>query len=270
MENSESNNTIVTANTDLLLTPSSGGPPGGGGGGAVTPGGEVAIVTALRRGTTRQDIERTLEAGLFNNGADSSAPAADNLQSSSSSGAAARTNLLSSPRSGGGGGGGGGSSRPASASRGLSPSPSNLSGTSGSSRPRSGRRPTLKGLTRAVEQDEHEPLSVVIFKWALILAGSVMLGAVVYIMGEVIWEWIVSEKPSSGGGAEEVVGGGAGSGGVDVLLNSTSAINSTNGTAMGESQDNNGKEQRGGSIDELQLDKAGKDTVGGGGSESNL
>ncbi len=269
MENSVSNNTIVTANTDLLLTPSSGEPPGGGGGGVVTPGGEVAVITALRRGTTRQDIERTLEAGLINNGADSSAAAAgDNLQLSSS-GAAARTNLLSSPRSGGGGGGGGGggSSQPASASQGLSPSPSNLSGASGSSCPPSRRRPTLKGLTRAVEQDEQEPLSVVIFKWALIFAGSVMLGAVVYIMGEVIWDWIVSEKPSSGGGAEEVVRGGAGSGGVDVLLNLTSATNSTNGIAMVESWDKNGKEQRGA---ELQLDEAGKDAGGGGVSESNL
>ena len=40
-----------------------------------------------------------------------------------------------------------------------------------------------------VEQIEHVPIGIVIFKWILIIVGSVMLGAVLFFMGEVIYAW---------------------------------------------------------------------------------
>jgi len=47
----------------------------------------------------------------------------------------------------------------------------------------------LKTLHRVVEQDEREPICVIFFKWALIVVGTVMLGAVIFIMGDVIVRW---------------------------------------------------------------------------------
>ena len=40
-----------------------------------------------------------------------------------------------------------------------------------------------------VEQFEEEPIGIVIFKWALIVVGIVMLGVVLFFMGEVIYQW---------------------------------------------------------------------------------
>ena len=40
-----------------------------------------------------------------------------------------------------------------------------------------------------VEQVENEPTFVVIFKWTLIVIGLAMLGAVLFFMGEVIYDW---------------------------------------------------------------------------------
>ena len=51
------------------------------------------------------------------------------------------------------------------------------------------RRSTLKNLHRIVEQDDREPICVILFKWGLIIAGALMLGVVLFFMGEVIWAW---------------------------------------------------------------------------------
>ena len=42
---------------------------------------------------------------------------------------------------------------------------------------------------RLVEQFEEEPIAIVIFKWILIGVGIVMLGVVLFFMGEVIYQW---------------------------------------------------------------------------------
>lgn len=52
------------------------------------------------------------------------------------------------------------------------------------------RKSTLRNLHRVVEQSEEEPLCVIIFKWTLIVVGALMLGLVMFIMGEVIHAWI--------------------------------------------------------------------------------
>ncbi len=48
---------------------------------------------------------------------------------------------------------------------------------------------SLKQAHRLLEQDDQEPLSTVLFKWVLIVMGLIMLGAVLYLMGEVIYAW---------------------------------------------------------------------------------
>ncbi len=44
-----------------------------------------------------------------------------------------------------------------------------------------------KRIHRIVEQIEQEPLGIVVFKWCLIMIGSVMLGVVLFLTGEVIY-----------------------------------------------------------------------------------
>ena len=44
-----------------------------------------------------------------------------------------------------------------------------------------------------VEQIEHEPIGIVIFKWILIIVGIIMLGVVLFFMGEVIYMWSSGE-----------------------------------------------------------------------------
>ena len=44
-------------------------------------------------------------------------------------------------------------------------------------------------MHRIVEQIDHEPIGIVVFKWCLILVGSVMLGVVLFLTGEVIYLW---------------------------------------------------------------------------------
>lgn len=46
-----------------------------------------------------------------------------------------------------------------------------------------------KRIHRIVEQMDDEPVCIVIFKWCLILVGSVMLGVVLFLTGEVIYSW---------------------------------------------------------------------------------
>jgi hypothetical protein len=50
-------------------------------------------------------------------------------------------------------------------------------------------RKSAKTFHRIVEQIDDEPISIVIFKWFLILIGIVMLGIVIFFMGEVIYAW---------------------------------------------------------------------------------
>jgi len=50
-------------------------------------------------------------------------------------------------------------------------------------------RTTAKKMHRMVEQIDQEPLGIVIFKWCLILIGSIMLGVVLFLTGEVIYLW---------------------------------------------------------------------------------
>jgi len=50
-------------------------------------------------------------------------------------------------------------------------------------------RSKAKKMHRIVEQIDHEPLGIVVFKWCLILIGSVMLGVVLFLTGEVIYLW---------------------------------------------------------------------------------
>lgn len=50
-------------------------------------------------------------------------------------------------------------------------------------------RTTAKKMHRMVEQIDQEPLGIVIFKWCLILIGSIMLGVVLFVMGEVIYNY---------------------------------------------------------------------------------
>lgn len=50
-------------------------------------------------------------------------------------------------------------------------------------------RTKVKKMHRIVEQIDHEPLGIVVFKWCLILIGSVMLGVVLFLTGEVIYLW---------------------------------------------------------------------------------
>lgn len=44
-------------------------------------------------------------------------------------------------------------------------------------------------LCRVVEQAEHEPISILIFKWCLIVVALGMLGFVLFLMGEVLYAW---------------------------------------------------------------------------------
>ena len=44
-------------------------------------------------------------------------------------------------------------------------------------------------LHRVVEQIDDEPLAIIVFKWALIAIGLVMLGIVIVFMGEVVYLW---------------------------------------------------------------------------------
>ena len=50
-------------------------------------------------------------------------------------------------------------------------------------------RTKAKKMHRIVEQIDHEPIGIVVFKWCLILVGSVMLGVVLFLTGEVIYLW---------------------------------------------------------------------------------
>ena len=54
-------------------------------------------------------------------------------------------------------------------------------------------RSKAKNLHRIVEQIDQEPMGIVIFKWCLILFGSVMLGIVLFLTGEVIYAWSSGE-----------------------------------------------------------------------------
>ncbi len=195
MEPSDSTNTIVTAHTDLL-TPTSGTQQ-------LQQQQQQAASSSMRRGAARHHDD--LETGLVGpeGGRGGTNSNNNHLGASSSSSTAARTSLIASSSSPTRGRVRGsrddGGSRPR-----RQPSPSASSTGSGSRRGgggsgSGGRQSGLKGLTRtAVEQEEHEPISVVVFKWALILAGSVMLGAVIYIMGEVIVEWISKDSADIG------------------------------------------------------------------------
>lgn len=122
--NSESNNTIVTANTDLLLTPSCSSQPG-------------AVIVPI--GEERESYHCSSSASLRRDATSKLNP--------------------SSP---------------------ASPS---------SAKPPPRRRSTLKNIHRLVEQEESEPLCVILFKWGLILAGAAMLGIVMFIMADVIYGW---------------------------------------------------------------------------------
>jgi len=54
---------------------------------------------------------------------------------------------------------------------------------------REGWKRRASSFHRVVEQIENEPTFVVIFKWTLIVIGLAMLGAVLFFMGEVIYDW---------------------------------------------------------------------------------
>lgn len=48
-------------------------------------------------------------------------------------------------------------------------------------------------IHRVVEQIDDEPVGIVVFKWLLILIGSMMLGVVLFLTGEVIYDWSTGE-----------------------------------------------------------------------------
>ncbi len=134
MENSESNNTIVTAHTDLLLTPTS----------------AVGIMAAQQ-----QQHHHHHQHHLQH-------PAGNNML----------------PVDDGG-------------ERGLRDSAPRLNTEGSAEAPaeHKRRRSSARSLHRLVEQDEREPLCVIIFKWTLIVVGAAMLGVVIFIMGDVIYSW---------------------------------------------------------------------------------
>ena len=62
-----------------------------------------------------------------------------------------------------------------------------------SNMPNKNWRSKAKNIHRIVEQIDQEPMGIVIFKWCLILIGSVMLGVVLFLTGEVIYAWSSGE-----------------------------------------------------------------------------
>ena len=58
-----------------------------------------------------------------------------------------------------------------------------------------GWKAKAKKLHRMVEQIDNEPIGIVVFKWCLIIVGTVMLGVVLFLTGEVIYDWSV--KPAT-------------------------------------------------------------------------
>ena len=52
-----------------------------------------------------------------------------------------------------------------------------------------GKKRTWKDMHRVIEQMENEPVCIIVFKWLLIVVGAVMLGVVVVIMSDVIYDW---------------------------------------------------------------------------------
>eukprot|EP00095_Tigriopus_kingsejongensis_P011122 snap_masked-scaffold645_size120276-processed-gene-0.9 protein:Tk11122 transcript:snap_masked-scaffold645_size120276-processed-gene-0.9-mRNA-1 annotation:"mitochondrial 50s ribosomal protein l53" len=61
-------------------------------------------------------------------------------------------------------------------------------------RPESAHQSILSNFRRVVAQDEKEPLCVILFKWTLIVVGAIMLGCVMFVMGEVIHAWATEPR----------------------------------------------------------------------------